>query len=276
VSIAPAAPVAPVAMVRPSRGIAIHGVTPLRAEPDDGSELVDQAQYGEELTRLAARGEWTYVQGPDLYFGWIRTAHLGDLGDGPDQADQADQADRVVVSVPLARVRSRPAEDADAVDELPAGAPLLWHEREGGWWRVAQSAYVAIRDTVDVDAIPHRYPTAADLVATAESFLGVPYLWGGTTARGIDCSGLTQRVYRLNGVGLDRDADQQALGGRPVDQARPGDLFFFGAERVTHTAIATGERTFIHAPESGRTVQRGGLTDPSDVARLRAIRRYLP
>ncbi|HLZ48002.1 MAG TPA: NlpC/P60 family protein, partial [Candidatus Limnocylindria bacterium] len=77
----------------------------------------------------------------------------------------------------------------------------------------------------------------------------------------------------LNGVGLDRDADQQALGGTPVDVARPGDLFFFGADRVTHTAIATGERTFIHAPQSGKSVQRGELTDPS---RFRAIRRYLP
>ncbi len=112
-----------------------------------------------------------------------------------------------------------------------------------------------------------------DLLATAESFLGVPYLWGGTSAHGIDCSGLTQQVYRLNGVGLDRDADQQALGGRPVDQARRGDLISFGAERVTHTALATGETTFIHAPEAGLTVQRGELG--ADRSRLRAIRRYL-
>jgi cell wall-associated NlpC family hydrolase len=59
-----------------------------------------------------------------------------------------------------------------------------------------------------------------------------------------------------------------------VDVARPGDLFFFGAPSVTHTAIATGETTFIHAPESGKTVQRGELTQ--DRSRLRAIRRYLP
>ena len=257
------APATRVAMVRPFRGIVIRGVSALRAEPDDDAELVDQAQYGEEMSRLGERGEWTYVQGPDRYFGWMRSADLGGLGDGPEQ---------VVVAVPLAAVRSRPAADAAVVDELPAGAWLLWHERAGDWWRIGSAAYLAIGDTVDVVAIPHRYPTADDVLVTAESFLDVPYLWGGTTANGIDCSGLTQQVYRLNGVGLDRDADQQALGGRPVDRARPGDLFFFGADRVTHTAIATGERTFIHAPESGKRVQRGELADPS---RLQAIRRYL-
>ena len=80
-------------------------------------------------------------------------------------------------------------------------------------------------------------------------------------------------MYRLNGVALPRDADQQALAGRAVDAALPGDLFFFGAEHVTHTAIATGPRTFLHAPMKGAVVERGELTAER---RLRAIRRYLP
>jgi cell wall-associated NlpC family hydrolase len=113
----------------------------------------------------------------------------------------------------------------------------------------------------------------SDILRTAECFLGVPYLWGGTTADGIDCSGFTQLVYRLNGVGLDRDADQQAVEGRSVSSARPGDLFFFGDERITHTAIATGEREFLHAPQSGAVVERATLTPARN---LRAIRRYLP
>jgi cell wall-associated NlpC family hydrolase len=217
------------------------------------------------MTCLAERGDWTYVQGPDLYFGWMRTAHFTEY--------RTSQV--VVVGVPLAQVHAAATSDSDVVDELPAGARPVVRGRHGDWWRLGPhpDGYVRVDDTVEVATLPQRFPTAADLLATAEAFLGAPYLWGGTTARGIDCSGLTQQVYRLNGVGLDRDADQQALGGRPVAVAGPGDLFFFGAERVTHTAIATGERTFIHAPESGKTVQRGELTDPS---RLRAIRRYLP
>lgn len=258
------APAVRVAMVRPPKGIVIRGVVPLRSKPDDASELVDEAQHGEVMTRLGDQGEWTYVQGPDLYLSWIRTEHLGGMGDGTAPW---------VIAIPLADVHAAPAAAAPVVDRLPAGAPLLVHERQDAWWRVRRNEYVRVEDTVETARLPHRFPMADDLLATAESFLGVPYLWGGTSGHGIDCSGLTQRVYRLNGVGLDRDADQQALGGRPVDRARPGDLFFFGTDRVTHTAIATGERTFIDAPESGKTVQRGELTDPS---RLRAIRRYLP
>lgn len=268
-------PVTRVAMVWAPQGTVERGVTPMRADPDDASELVDEAQFGERLTRLADRGDWTYAQGPDLYFGWVRSAHL--------RMDRTPEA--VVIAVPLARAHAAPSPDAEVVDELPAGAPLDVRERAGDWWQIGrQPEYVRVEDTVDVATLPQRYPTPEDIVATAESYLGVPYLWGGTSTHGIDCSGLTQRVYRLNGLGLDRDADQQALGGRPVDRARPGDLFFFGAERVTHTAIATGERSFIfdkgtfvdpfiHAPEAGKMVQRGELTD---LSRLRSIRRYLP
>jgi gamma-D-glutamyl-L-lysine dipeptidyl-peptidase len=256
-------PATRVAMVWPPHGLVNRGVAPLRAEPDDAAELVDEAQHFEQMTRLADQGDWTFVQGPDLYFGWIRTAHLNDY--------RTPQL--VIVGVPLARVHASASPDAEVVDQLPAGVRLMTLEREGDWRQIGQERYVRDRDTVEVMRLPQRYPTPTDLVATAESFLGVPYLWGGTSTRGIDCSGLTQQVYRLNGVGLDRDADQQALGGRPVDVARPGDLFFFGKDRVTHTAIATGERTFIHAPQSGQGVQRGELTEGSP---LRAIRRYLP
>jgi hypothetical protein len=250
-------------MVWPPHGLVDRGVVPLRAEPDDAAELVDEAQQFEQMTRLADRGEWTFVQGPDLYFGWIRIEHLTEY--------RTPQL--VLVAVPLAPVHAGPSLDAEVIDELPLGARLVMRERDGDWWRIGTGRYVLERDTVEATTLPRRYPTPDDLIATAEAFLGVPYLWGGTSARGIDCSGLTQRVYLLNGVGLDRDADQQALGGRPVDVARPGDLFFFGKDRVTHTAIATGERTFIHAPQSGKSVQRGELTDMSP---LRATRRFLP
>ena len=254
-------PATRVAMVRPPRAHVSHAITDVRAEPDDGSELVDQFHAGEALTILGESGEWAYVQGEDLYFGWV---HRQFIRRDPHPSRQ------ILVAFHNAPLRREPEATSEVIGDLAAG--VAGYVVEKGWLRCADG-WVAIADTIANDGLPQRYPTPEDLIATAESFLGVPYLWGGTSARGIDCSGLTQQVYRLNGVGLDRDADQQALGGRPVDAARPGDLFFFGTERVTHTAIATGERTFIHAPESGKTVQPGEISDPS---RVRAIRRYLP
>ena len=101
----------------------------------------------------------------------------------------------------------------------------------------------------------------------------MPYLWGGTTLKGMDCSGFVQQVYRLNGVGLPRDADQQSMLGRLVEEARLGDLFFFGGESVTHVALATSATEFLHAPMKGGIVERGQLGSDR---RLRATRRYLP
>ena len=259
-------PVTRIAMVAPPRSVVVIGVASFRAEPDDSAELVDQAHYGEHVTRLAERGDWYFAQGLDLYLGWIRAADV--------RAFTSQTPVQRIVAVPLAPVRSRPAVDGAVIDELPAGSVLVRHPAAGDWLEVGDDRYVRLDDTVETTSLPQRYPMGDDLVATAGSFVGAPYLWGGTSAHGIDCSGLTQQVYRLNGVGLARDADQQALGGRPVGRARPGDLFFFGAERVTHTGIATGETTFIHAPQAGQHVQPGELGP--DRSRLRAIRRYLP
>lgn len=99
----------------------------------------------------------------------------------------------------------------------------------------------------------------ASLVDTARGYLGVPYLFGGTTARGFDCSGLTGAVYRLNGLRLPRSSEAQFEAGASVDldQARAGDLLFFatgGGRRVSHVGMYLGHDTFIHAPSEGRTI----------------------
>lgn len=254
------APATKVAMVRPPVASVIVALADLRAQPDAASELVDQAYAGESVALLGESKDWAYVQGEDRYFGWIRRQDI--------RAD-SHPGRTLIVAKHNAPVRREPRNEGEVIGEVGPGVPCGLVD---SGFSLCTAGWIAVADTVPSDSLPQRYPTPDDLIATAESFLGVPYLWGGTSAHGIDCSGLTQRVYLLNGVGLDRDADQQALGGKPVDVARPGDLFFFGAERVTHTAIATGERTFIHAPQSGKSVQRGEL---SDTSRLRAIRRYL-
>lgn len=251
-----------VAMVRPPQAIVNRGYADLRAEPDDDGERVDQAHYGERFTLLGQDGDWVYVQGGDHYFGWMHADFL----------DEVSAAERRIVGVVAADVRSAPTEAAPVIDRLPIASPLAIQERSGEWLRISTDGWIAFRDTVDISQLPNRFPRASDVLRTAECFLGAPYLWGGTTIDGIDCSGLSQLVYRLNGVSLDRDADQQAMEGRPVTVPRAGDLIFFGDERVTHVAIATAEREYLHAPMAGGVVERSALGPERTV---RAVRRYL-
>jgi hypothetical protein len=257
-------------MVWPQTAIVRRDVADVRSMPAADSELVDQAHYGENVAVLGENDAWRYVQGADQYFGWV---HQGDL------AVFTGFTKKHVVGVLLADVRDAPRADAELIARLPAGTsvpesvarPDSWREIHfGPGWR---TGYVAPTDLVDIQELPHHYPTADDYLKTAESFIGIPYLWGGTTALGLDCSGLVQQVYLLNRVALPRDADQQAMLGRRVEKARAGDLMFFGADSVTHVALATSATEFIHAPMKGGVVEHSRLGGDR---KLLGIRRYLP
>jgi cell wall-associated NlpC family hydrolase len=120
----------------------------------------------------------------------------------------------------------------------------------------------------------------ASLVETARGYLGVPYLFGGTSEQGFDCSGLALAVYRLNGLRLPRHSRAQFEAGSPVDleQARAGDLVFFatkGGGRVSHVGLYLGQGAFIHAPRTGQGIRQDDLKEGYFRKALVGVRTYL-
>ncbi len=272
-----------VVRVMPPVARVLGAVSDLRATQSETSELVDQLHHGEWVRILGQRVGWSFVQAEDHYFGWVRDREL--------EALPATPHGRVVATL-LAPVHDDPDARSPVVGHLAAGTILPSRQSpcvDGPWLGVhgwlgegqqrkvtgsrVYAGYVSLDDVATTDGFPYRVPSAADLLKTSEAFLGVPYLWGGTTALGIDCSGFVQQVYRLNGIRLDRDAHQQAMEGRSVDVPAAGDLIFFGADRVTHVGLAVNEHTFINAPQAGTKVRYDELPAGRNVL---AIRRYLP
>ena len=239
----------------------------LRAEPRRDAELVDQLRFGERVTLLAERDDWYFVQArEDHYFGWIEEAHTRETDEVPGDG---------VVTVALAAATGAP--NAQAYDDLPAGTWLDLGGEKNGAIRVRHpwvNLWVQASDITPATELTPRAPTVNDLLGAARAFLHVPYLWGGTSAKGIDCSGLVQLAYRLCGVLLTRDADEQATQGREVtDEPRAGDLVFFGSP-VAHVGMYTEAGRMIHAADApiGHVVEEALADRGAPVS----VRRYLP
>ena len=152
-------------------------------------------------------------------------------------------------------VRVEPSESAEQVTEALPGEPLTVEEWRDGWTRV-RTAYDYpgwIRaDELGETADPAwLQPQVADPLDYARRLLGTPYLWGGMTAAGIDCSGLVHMGFRATGRLVPRDADQQEDAGRLVEEPRPGDLVTYGepGRPADHIAFWLGEGRILHATQ---------------------------
>jgi gamma-D-glutamyl-L-lysine dipeptidyl-peptidase len=243
-----------------------------------------QALFGEPVRILAQRGSWSEVAVTDQptpknrlgYPGWIPSKQLASSGNFGGLL-----SGRIaVVSAPTAVLRG-----ALHPLKLSFGTRLPVVGSSGSDVQVATpSGEVGALPSADIrvyassSAIPT--PTGQGLVATAQLFLGVRYLWGGTSAFGFDCSGFVNLIYRVNGIVIPRDADAQALAGRPVGRSglEPGDLVFFATDppsrAVSHVGMYVGRGQIIEAPNSASSVHVIPLAAFGD--EYVTARRYLP
>ena len=176
----------------------------------------------------------------------------------------------------LASLYAEPDESSERVTQALRGEPLLVEERWDGW-ALVKTAY-DYPGWVVADALSPAAPGAwlpaphdGDPVAEARAYLGAPYLWGGMSERGIDCSGLVHMAYRRLGRLVPRDADQQEEAAERVAEPHYGDLVTYGRERATHIAFWLGEGRILHAP-GGRTVVEEAEPATLELRRRRFVR----
>ena len=262
-------------MIRPCRVLIAVSLASIHKTPAHESERVTEARMGERPRVLseADAGRWLQVRLEDGYEGWLRSWLAA-----PD--DRAWPGPRVAeIDAPFTWIRSKPGDDEEPVSDVVIGTRLGSRGRTvHGWAAVdlpdGRHGFVRGTDLLrgrpaGADA-PRRPATASALLATARRFAGVPYVWGGKSPKGFDCSGLTQLVHELHGLDLPRDSKDQeawlARRGRGIRDPLgipPGGLIFFGRPGgpASHVGFSLGNGGFWHA--QGRV--RENSLDPVNI-----------
>lgn len=250
-----------------TRAVINISVANLRSNPKHAAELATQATLGTPVKVLKKQGNWYYIQTPDNYLSWVDAGGITVMD--KKQYAQWKQNDKIIYTKTYGHAYNA-VEEKDVVSDLVAGDILEFVKYMDGYFVASypDGRIALIREDEAEDYfgwVKDRVPEPNKLVATSKTLMGVPYLWGGTSTKGMDCSGFTKTVYFLNGMVIPRDASQQVNAGKPIDSVQNfenlerGDLLFFGrkatdstAEKVVHVGMWIGNNEFIHASEMVR------------------------
>lgn len=221
-------------------GICHLSLVAVRKEPSHGSEMVNQLLFGECFEQIDINGDWMHIRAShDNYEGWIHQAQQTPLS--LTEFNELKRS-KPYLTYDLVQILI----NQNSIHSILLGSILPWYW--GNTCRIGTNSYV-----FDGNAhLPEITGGAKAIVESAYMYLNAPYLWGGRSPFGIDCSGLTQMAYKLSGVPLKRDAWMQAEQGSTVhlvDEAQTGDLAFFDNEegKITHVGIIAAKNKIIHS-----------------------------
>jgi hypothetical protein len=238
----------------------------MREAPDYTAENGDQALMGTVVEIIGEDSYWRKIVSPEPYTAWATELGLKEMDAA--QANAYIAAPKYICTADITYIHSEPSAKSSKVSDMVMGG-LVRTVSDSRGRPVKKGRFLACRlpsgrqgwvlktDVEDFRAwTDSRRPSGENIVETALRFLGVPYMWGGTSIKEVDCSGLTRCAFFMNGILLPRNASQQARTGieASLDALEPGDLLFFGTQatddkpaRVNHVGIYIGEGRFIHS-----------------------------
>lgn len=248
-------------------GVVNISVANLRTKPEHSAEMATQALLGTivKIYKKADEG-WYLVQTPDNYISWVDGEAIELVT--KETTDVWKNENKVIFTSSYGFAIETSTPQSGIVSDLVFGNMLQLISIKDDFYEVkfpdGRLAFIKKNEAELFSTwMNNRQSSKENIISTAKKLMGIPYLWGGTSTKGLDCSGFTKTVYFSNGVVLPRDASQQVFVGELINMEKdfsnlqPGDLLFFGfsgnanrKERITHVAIYLGDDEFIHA--SGR------------------------
>ncbi|QSB28604.1 C40 family peptidase [Flavobacterium sp. CLA17] len=218
-------------------GICNLAIVPVRAEPSDRSEIVTQLLFGEHIEIVERQNQWARIKIQfDDYEGWVDSKQYQVIS----EANYKQLSNEAIIL------------NADLIDYISAPENLLLPIPLGASLSFLNNSEINTSNFEFEGTKTSGVKPKSALINTAFMYLNAPYLWGGKTPFGIDCSGFTQMVYKLNGYKIHRDASQQALDGESlsfIEESEAGDLAFFDNDEgnIIHVGIIMDNNYIIHA-----------------------------
>jgi cell wall-associated NlpC family hydrolase len=239
----------------------------LRSNPKHSAELATQATLGTVVNVLKKEGDWYLIQTPDKYLAWVDPGGIQLMN--TQDIENWTTTDKIIYTNTYGHAFSS-EEAKNRTSDIVAGSILKLLSSDEEFYKIefpdGRQAYILKDEAQEYETwLSSLDYTEESLIATSKTLMGVPYLWGGTSTKGVDCSGYTKTIYYLNGMVIPRDASQQVHAGKPIDsiadfsKLKKGDLLFFGRkatettpEKVVHVGMWIGNNQFIHSSEMVR------------------------